>query len=169
MTKIKEVSSDGLEHNKVSFTQFGRFFINLNALNKNTLIVRYKSGAGVPTIPKQNVTNEFKLLVSGLFDTKKVDYNIGAKLSKTEKDLFFNLMKRSGLSQQFDLKPSLIEFSDDDLKTQFKILQGEIIAGNSNNEILSNAINIIEKLKERDIITSNQATELIQELQDNLE
>lgn len=168
MTKIKEIHPDGIQSKPVEFRQFGRFYINYNQLNKGILIVRYKSGAGIPTITKQKISNEMVLLLTSLYDNKSIDYDIGSKLSKYEKELFFNLMKRSKLDELYDLDKSKIEISNEDLIKQFKIIQGEIGAGNSNVELLKEATELLEKMSARGIITKEKSIELITEINEFL-
>lgn len=166
MTKIKDFQTrELLPISYIKWSAFGRFYINTLFLNNNTLVVRYKSGGNIPGIKKQCISEELKTVITTLFDTKTIDYNIGKTLNEYEKRLFDSLMKKSGLDIEFNYNPKLMDESDADLKKRFQIIQGELIAGNENQELLKEAIELLKKMSDRNIISTDVAKELIDEIE----
>lgn len=109
---------------------FGRFYVPRDRLNMNVIEVRYTKSRHLANMKPCLVSARFRELVEdvakGTFDRADI-----AKLSQKENALFRHIMPMLGLE---------IHHDDNDVYMQrFKIIQGEIQAGNRNRDVLKEA------------------------------
>lgn len=135
-----------------NYIQFGIFTLHETMLNnKNKLLVKYdKSFAPVPSIKQTTVSDTFKYLIIDLLDTQKINIDLQKQLSNNEMDLFENLLKKSktiGLLNYKRIKQNN-ETLIKNYKIRLTILQGSFNAGNINEEIINEALELINKLYE---------------------
>ena len=126
--------------------------------------MKHPSGSQVPKLPKQTIEIDLYNVIAHLLDTKEINYTLMKELSKQEKKLFNLLMDISGLSKQLNYKKNKIEASEKDLKLRYNVLSGEIEAGNNNDEIKEELIEVIQNLVNIKAISKKDSVEMIEEL-----
>jgi len=165
---IKNVQQ-GLTNKVEKWREFGRLILNQVQLNHdNTLNVKYKKSNGSCKILKTSISDEFKNLINKIFDTSNIDYTIGKILSDDEKKLFKTLLDCADLSFQLNYNPDMMVEDINDLKKRFSIIKGEIIAGNNNKKMLSDAIIIVKKLITLNEVSESDGKEIIDELEEEI-
>lgn len=151
-----------IEQNK--YKEFGKFMMNMELLEQNILLVKYKSYAPVPTLRRTQISDELKNLIHYLFDTGEIDYQSGQKLMESEKIVLDKLITKSGLNLQLKYKSSKLDDDIDAIIEEFEILKGEIIAGNDNPKIKADIKDILNKLVRLKKITKDVADDILQDL-----
>jgi hypothetical protein len=158
----KVVYSDGLKIKDNKYKEFGKFIINMELLNDNILLIKYKSYAPIPTLRRTTISDDLKDMIYYLFDTGEIDYKQGQKLKQMEKDIFDVLIIKSGLKTQ--LKYTNLKEPISAVIERFEILKGSIIAGNDNPELIAEIKVVLLKLVEHNKISQNDAEDIIEEL-----
>ena len=162
----KKNYEDGLKVDFVKYREFGKFKINFHMLNDdNKLVCSYKSNAGIKELQKQTISEQFKTIINDIDQSNTINYNIAKTLNDKEKLLLTNLLIKSGLSTQLKFNKNLLNYSVQELKNQFNIVQGEIASGNNNAELRTDAIVLLRKLINCNGITQEKGDEIIDELQ----
>lgn len=157
-------SDSKLKIEQNNYREFGKFMMNMELLEKNILLVKYKSYAPVPTIRRTEISDELKDLIHYLFDTGEIDYQSGQKLKQSEKTILDKLIIKSGLNLQLKYNPNKLDDDIDAIIEEFEILKGEIIAGNDNPKIKEDIKEILIKLVKLNKITKAIADDILQDL-----
>jgi polyhydroxyalkanoate synthesis regulator phasin len=153
----------GIEVKQVNYMQLGKFMINMKLLDRNDLLIKYLSYAPVYQLKRQKVSDDLRDLLHNLLTTGEVNYELGKKMSIHEKELLNDLIIRAGLKIDLKFDKKKLQEKISDIVEEFKILQGEIIAGNNNPQLISNIKNVIEKLVYHGKLTQIQANEIMEE------
>lgn len=157
--------TDGLKlKTDYSYREFGKFIIQYKFLLDNILLVKYKSYAPIPTIKRQDISDDLKDIIINIFDTGEINYQLGKTLNQSEKDLLTSLITKSGLKEQ--LKFNKVHLLEDikDIINDFNVLKGIIIAGNDNPDIITKIKVVLDKLVLYKRITKKDALEIINDL-----
>jgi predicted outer membrane protein len=158
-------AKSGIEIKQATYLQLGKFMINMKLLDQNELLIKYLSYAPIYKLKRQKVSDDFRELLLNLFATSEINYELGKKMSMTEKELLNDLIIRSGLKMDLKFDKKKLQEKVSDVVEKFKILQGEIIAGNDNPELINNIKNVIEKLVYHKKLTQEEASDIINELE----
>jgi hypothetical protein len=153
----------GIEAKQVNYMQLGKFMINIKQLDNNDLLIKYLSYAPVYKLKRQKVSDDFKELLLNLFATNEINYELGKKMSITEKELLNDLIVRAGLKIDLKFDKKKLQEKISDIVEEFKILQGEILAGNNNSELIDNIKVVIEKLVYHQKLSKEEAMEILEE------
>ena len=157
--------TDGLKlKTDYSYREFGKFIVQYKFLLDNILLVKYKSYAPIPTIKRQDISDDLKDIIINIFDTGEINYQLGKTLNQSEKDLLTSLITKSGLKEQ--LKFNKVHLLEDikDIINDFNVLKGIIIAGNDNPDIITKIKVVLDKLVLYKRITKKDALEIINDL-----
>ena len=157
--------TDGLKlKTDYSYREFGKFIIQYKFLLDNLLLVKYKSYAPIPTIKRQDISDDLKDIIINIFDSGEINYQLGKTLNQSEKDLLTSLITKSGLKEQ--LKFNKLHLLEDikDIINDFNVLKGIIIAGNDNPDIITKIKVVLDKLVLYKRITKKDALEIINDL-----
>ena len=157
----------GIEIKHKNYMQLGKFMINMTMLHNNELLVKYLSYAPVYKIKRRKVSDNFRDIILNLFDTNEMNYQLGKKLSIDEKNLLDDLINRCGLKIDLKFDKNKLQDNISDIMEDYKVLRGEIIAGNNNPELIQNIKLVIEKLVYHNKLSEQQANEIIDELDEN--
>jgi hypothetical protein len=150
---------------KANYIELGKFMINMKFLTNNILLLKYKkSYAPVPNLRRQNISNDVRDILYYIIDTKNINYEDIRELEKKDNELIMRILELSGLDVYFRLDREKTKENIDDIILRFKIIQGEINAGNDNMELLNEAKELLIKLKKNNKITENDYNDLIREI-----
>ncbi len=156
----------GLKLNFHDYKEFGKFMMNIKLLlNENILLIKYpKSFAPIPKLRRTKISDTLKDVLITLFETNEINYQLLKQCSKSEKEIFNFLMEKSNLKFQLNYDKSKLDYTEAELIDRFNIVKGIIEAGNDNKELLTEAQELITKLKELKKIDENVADEILTEL-----
>ena len=165
--KIKPVEMVGINKqiygfgvsNKVKIPKglvgFGRVNINLDKLYyKNILSVKDKSGFNIPSLVNTNVSDKFVEIIMKHLKNEEVKQNEYKALNSSEKELFNQLIYLAGFQKEFNHTG---DKQIEDLKNRLELIEGEIQAGNNNEENLKDLYNVLMKLVAFNVLGIEQA------------
>ena len=125
------------------YAYFGNIVIMLQKLYyKNILSVRSKSGRIIDGLNNSKVSNPFVDIIMDMYADKDVSSLIKT-LKTDEKNLMNSILYQAGLHKKYliNTNETLTE-----LKDKHKIIEGEILAGNNNPELLKELNSILMKI-----------------------
>lgn len=163
---MKKMFNDGIKP-RLNYNEFGKFMINLKLLNKNILLLKYKKSYGpVPGLLRKTISNEFKDLLYYILDTNNIDYENIRELDENEREVFIDVLQKSGLDVVFrlDLKKTMED--EKELIERLSILQGEVEAGNNNAVILDESKDVLRRLRKIGRITESQYQDLVKSIEE---
>jgi hypothetical protein len=157
--------TDGLKlKTDYSYREFGKFIIQYKFLMDNIFLIKYKSYAPVPTLKRQEITDDLKDIIINIFDTGEINYQLGKTLGQNEKNLLIALIDKSGLKEQLKFnKVNLLE-DVNDVINDYNVLKGIIIAGNTNPEIIKQLKIVMDKLVLYKKINKKDAIDILNEV-----
>ena len=163
---VKYVESK-LKYDKSNkYLEFGKFIINMNLLNKNILLLKYKNSyAPIPNLRRTMISDDLKNMVFYLLDTGEINYQTGMSLNNLEKEVFDILISKSGLNIMLKYDKNKMKEDLDLIIEQYEILKGEIIAGNDNPKIIKDLKDILRKLVKYKKVSQSDAEDILKELE----
>jgi hypothetical protein len=158
-------NDSGIElKSKAHYKTFGKFMINMDLLHANELLVKYVSYAPVYKIKRTQISTYFTDFLSDLLDNGTINVDLYKKLTFKDNRIFENLIVRAKLANQLGYHKIEQKFDEEQLKTRFEIIRGEIVAGHSNAELIEELIFVIKELFKIGKISDNDKQELLKEL-----
>ena len=152
-----------VEENVIRYKKFGKYFVETQKLDKDgVLTVKYKSNTPVVDIPQKHISKELQNLIKSIIDDGLFDKSKFNKLSETDQNYFTVLARKCGLSKTIGLS-SMSPKERDDMK-QFDLLRGEIIAGNTNMDIIKELQRYVIKFLNEGTINKRYGNDLLYEL-----
>lgn len=149
---------------KKNYKKFYKLQINVMQLLDNKLMILYETGSPFNKyIKSRTISPELSSILLNLIDTNELNYEMIKRLTEEDKKLFNIIMTKSGAKTELKYKEP--ELSEEDLIKRLEILQGSIRAGNNNNDILKEGIEIIRKLNKLGRINDEQMKEIINDLE----
>lgn len=130
----------------------------------NELLIRYRSNSQVPSIKKTKVSDEFVEVLMYLFDTGEINYEKLRELSLHENELFKNLIMKSGLFDLLRYNYKKTRENIDDILEEYEILRGQLEAGNSNPELMTQSKKVLKKLLHYGKISEKEYREITDEI-----
>lgn len=124
--------------------EFGKSVILLNKLYYNNILsVKDSKGINIQGIPNSKVDDKFVNIIMKICNNE--DINNKDILELTDKDaiLFSVLMNKSGLKKKYNIDNTK---SIKALKDRLALVEGEMLAGNTNDEIKTELYDIVFKL-----------------------
>ena len=138
--------------------QFGKVIIELDKLYyKNILAVKDKKLRNISGFKNSPVSDEFvEIIMNMCRDSTMPQKSEISGLSVSNKELWDLLIHYSGLHKS-KIDTSSKSETIKNLKERLQLVEGEIEAGNDNDEVVDELRSILMKLKNLDVITSYQA------------
>jgi hypothetical protein len=155
----------GLE-NIPTYQEFGKFIIQKKKLlYDNTLLLKYKNSRGpVPNLKRQKIEEPLKILLLNILDTGTINYELVKDCSDDDRKLFEQILRRADLVTVLDYKKAKGLTSDNEVVEKWEILKGELLAGNTNQEIRNELKDVTKILIEKGKINKELGKDLISEL-----
>ena len=124
--------------------EFGKLIILLNKLyHNNILSVKDKNGINIQGIPNSQVGDKFVDIIMKICNNEDVNKNDVLVLNDKDAILYSVLMNKSGLKKKYNIDNSK---SIKALKDRLELVEGEMLAGNTNNDIQKELYDIVFKL-----------------------
>lgn len=159
--KIPKFTNNELGNTNNNYSEFGKFMINTKLLYDDILLVKYKNSyAPVPTIKRTKISSLLTSILEDLIITFNINYDLLNGLEENEQLLFSNLLQKAGLAIQLKFNKQLIELTPQKLVDKYNILKGQIIAGNTNKEIIKQIEELLPKLIKANRLTEDKAEEI---------
>jgi hypothetical protein len=125
------------------YAKFGNLIIFLQKLfYKNILCLKTKAGHTIDGLKNTKVSDNFVEIIIKLYKEETVD-SLVKHLTKTETNLLNSILYMAGLHKKFKTNT---EETLTTVKERFKIVEGEILAGNNNPEVMKELKEILLKL-----------------------
>lgn len=153
---------------KKNYVKFGKLQIHeINLHSSNKLMVCYLTGSPlmVKDLKTQIISDDLASIIIGIIDTlpkNEISSNKVNRLSEKERNIFNRLISLSGLAKDIKYKQKPVTIQD--MIERFEIVQGSIIAGNDSRETINEAITLIKQLSMADKIKPEDASLLLEEL-----
>jgi hypothetical protein len=144
-TKKKPVVQKGASVKTVpTHCQFGKTIILLNKLYQNNILsVKDSNNINIQGIPNSKVDDKFVNIILGICNNEEVNKKDIDTLSEKDFILFNVLIKKAGLTKKYNIdNTKAIKL----LKDRLELVEGEILAGNTNEEIKKELYDIVFKL-----------------------
>ena len=126
-----------------TYAEFGNMMIMLHKLYyKNILALKLKSGRAIDGLTNAKVSNNFVNIIMDMYANKDVSGQI-KNLKTDEKHLLNSIIYQAGLHKKFNVNTNE---SLTRLKEKHKIIEGEILAGNNNPELVNELKNVLLKI-----------------------
>ena len=109
---------------------------------KNILALKSKSGRAIDGLTNAKVSNNFVDIIMVMYANKDVSGQI-KNLKTDEKHLLNSIIYQAGLHKKFNVNTNE---SLTGLKEKHKIIEGEILAGNNNPELVKELKNVLLKI-----------------------
>lgn len=124
--------------------EFGKLVILLNKLyHSNMLSIKDKNNINVQGLPNTKVSDDFVNLIMKICTNKDVIKNDVYNLDQKEIILYNILISKAGLSKKYEID---VKKTVKILKDRLTLLEGQIQAGNNNNDLKKELYNVIFKL-----------------------
>lgn len=135
--------------------EFGKLIILLNKLyHNNILSVKDKNGINVQGIPNSQVGDKFVDIIMKICNNEDINKNDVLVLNDKDAILYNVLMNKSGLKKKYNIDNTK---SINALKDRLELVEGEMLAGNTNNDIQKELYDIVFKLANLGAITLSSA------------
>lgn len=153
------------------FVPFGKYFINYPALEDGFIQIRFKSQGMLndeKLRKKIKVSRVLKDVLLYLIEKHKVQKQKYEKLNDEEKELFNYILEVSKLKKQLGFGNEVeVEENTDDIdedEKRFKVIVGEMRAGNNNPELKRQLLILIVKFMTEQRISKLEGQEIMNEL-----
>jgi hypothetical protein len=124
--------------------EFGKLIILLNKLyHNNILSVKDKNGINVQGIPNSQVGDKFVNIILSMCNDEEVNKKDIDALSEKDFILFNVLIKKAGLTKKYNIDNTKTIKT---LKDRLTLVEGEIVAGNDNEELKKELYDVVFKL-----------------------
>lgn len=148
-----------------TFVKFGEKYIHIPSLIRGYLALRTASLRYINNRPSKMISKDLKnifldILFKNKFDSAKYD-----QLEEKEQRLFDETCNFCRMSTHaLEKRNSITEREKKDLIGKFDVLKGELLAGNTNPDLIKKMRNILLELKAKKLIAKNHYDQLISEI-----
>ena len=139
------------------YRQFGRHMINEARLRNNELMIKYPSGSAIRDLPTKKISNQLRNALMKLTDGVIPDMS---GLGIDDKNHLHHIIRHTN----YNLPIEENDDEDDKEHTRFKILIGEIHAGNDSKEIIKELKMLLIKFKREGRISNQESNSILEEL-----
>lgn len=145
---------------------FGKYYMSENYLNKGYILLRRKTGSISPITPKPVLASSKLInIIKDIIYSKSYDEEEFKKLNETEQRLFDDLLSFCKLDKlesiDFYKHKKYSDKERDEIQNRYRVLTGQLEAGNNNKEILKELKLLLFKMAEMRIITKADYNKVI--------
>jgi hypothetical protein len=154
--EMKGVSAPVKPDRSDLYYSFGVFAVHKKSLGDNILNLKYKSFSQVHKYPKRQISEDLKDILVDAIETKKINQKLFNALTDSDKSFLTELISEARLKETF---PNIFKTKvgegiaiNENHFDRFEILKGELIAGNSSNEIKKELRLLVQKFMKDGLI-----------------
>lgn len=151
---------------KANWSIFGKKVISIKDLYDNILNLKNRSGSQVPNLPKIKISDPLKGLLGLIVETGSIDYDLVRELNEDELKMFLKVMEKTELKYALKFDINKTKHTKKYLQNRFKVLQGEILSGNNNIEVMHDLKETINELHMIGSISQQDKKDLLLELEE---
>lgn len=163
----KYLKGKGLDKDLPKTFLFGRINILLDKLYyKNILSIKDKNLMNIQGIPNSKVSDDFVDLIMRIIEDKETSKDDILDLNEKEQELYSLIMYKSGFYKQKKLSNNIKSINKliIKLKQRFDLINGEIIAGNNNDDNFKEIYSVIFKLTNLGALNLSEGRKYYKEL-----
>jgi hypothetical protein len=143
---------------------FGKVLIRLDRLYyKNILSVLTRTKVNIAGFKPCPVSDEFVNIIMKLCKGEQPTSSDLKTLKLNEKELYDTLLYLGGSHKSVDI--NTMDTTIEKLKEKLKVVEGEISSGNNNEKLLTELLDILNKLSHLGVITRPQANKHFKQIQ----
>jgi len=140
------------------YYSFGTFCIHKKSLGDNILNLKYKSYSQVHKFPKRQISADLRDILVDAIETKKINNKLFSALTDSDKDFLTDLISEAKLKETF---PNIFKSGNgiavnEPALERWEILKGQLVSGNTNNEIKKEMRLLINKFMKEKLITAQE-------------
>lgn len=155
---VKVLAKKNRDRRKNEMSVFGKHQIDVDVLKKKNIVsVKYPSGVSIIKLKQRRVSNDFKKLLLNYVEDGLFDKNLFNGLDADETDFMVKLARFSNLNLPIQ---NISEREDKDIR-RFQILQGEVVAGNTSKQVISELKALLLKLSNNGVISKQDRDNVI--------
>lgn len=164
--EMKGVSAPVKPDRSELYYSFGVFAVHKKSLGDNILNLKYKSFSQVHKYPKRQISDDLKDILVDAIETKKINNKLFNALTDSDKSFLTELVNEAKLKETF---PNIFKSGNgiavnENPLDRFEILKGELIAGNSSNEIKKELRALINQFMKQKLITAQEGFGILEML-----
>lgn len=157
----KAIRITGKIEKPLEFVPFGRYAIHKFKLNDGILVLRSKSNNTIPTLPPQKVSKSIVDILKQVIIGGTPSFEAISGLDANDKELLHKIVRLSRIEISVPT-PDLTAREQDNHR--FQLLRGQLLAGNSSQEIIKELKALLLKFIANGSIPKTQANAVLYEL-----
>lgn len=157
----KAIRISGKIEKPVEFVPFGKYAIHKFKLNDGILMLRSKSNNSIPTLPPQKIGKNMVDILKQVIIGGVPSFENISGLDADDKELLHKIVKLSHIELSVPT-PDLSKKEQDNHR--FQLLRGQLLAGNSSQEIIKELKGLLLKFISAGTIPKSQANAVLFEL-----
>lgn len=157
----KAIRIAGKIEKPIEFVPFGKYAIHRFRLNEGILMLRSKSNNTIPTIPPQKIGKNMADILKQVIIGGTPSFEAIAALDTNDKELLHKIVRLSRVELSVPT-PDLTKKEQDNHR--FQLLRGQLLAGNSSQEIIKELKSLLLKFIANGSIPKAQANAVLYEL-----
>jgi hypothetical protein len=153
----------GIIGEKETYLPFGKYHINHRKLDDNLLLLRSgeKRNGLIPKIPPLKISDEYKKVYHKILGGELPNIT---NLSPDEKSHLHSVLKNCHLLDKIPIDKNAELSQDEKENARFEILRGELCAGNTSKEIISELKKLLMKFIKNGKLQKNETYDILMEL-----
>lgn len=129
----------------ISWLTFGKYIINVKQLKEQSVLnFRYATYSNIQWLKRQKIDKFFQTFWIDLINTKQINYDLLRECSDKDIELFEKILLKCCLHKDLDYHP--VQSYHSQCIERFNILRGEIMSGNTNEDLIRQLNDVIDKL-----------------------
>jgi len=158
----KKVAGTGIKKLPANMIRFGSILINKKKLMyDNILSIAHLSGAKINLYKNKKISDVLCDLLLNIINDVTNNKLVIDTLKDDENLIYNSLLRYSNLHKKYNVP---IERTINELKNRFQLLEGEIISGNTNDDIMKELKGILRKMIDFKLISDGKAKKYIKEI-----
>jgi hypothetical protein len=155
----------GLEYEEEpKYIQFGKYLLNKTHLyNDSKLTLKFPSGGAIPSLKPIDISEDFKEFLIDLIENNEMSNALYKSIPKDEKLYFQKMCKGAKIMHKLGLK-KIEDDSDSKDLARYKLLFGELTAGNNNKQMINELKGLVLKFINNGRMKKNEGQQLLYEL-----
>lgn len=152
----------GVIEKEPAYMPFGRYAINKYKLSNDILMLRTPKNGAIPKLPTMKISNKVSKILAIIMDKGVPSFEMINDLITSDKEILHKILNEAHIQNISTPNPS--REKDEEAYRRFTILKGEIIAGNTNQNLAKELKRLIIMLMSKDLLPKREATNALVEL-----
>ena len=145
------------------YLPIGRYLISKRQLDKDIVAIKTKTGASLNGMPSQRVSSHFAKAMRNIIGGSAPSYDEITGMSDEERHYLHKIANTTRIADRLKI-PAPDKTKDEQDINRFNVLRGQVSAGQDSREAIKELKLLIIKLKNKDLLPSRQAKDILYEL-----